>query len=162
MTSALTLLAVMLAMQPDSKRSLALAMSTESVSTGTPTASREATGDPTRARMMSRSWIMMSRITSTSVPRALKGLMRCASMNMGSTMLSLSSRSAGLNRSRWPIWRVVPPFCAASMMSAASPVVPAMGFSRRTATPAPSRGTATSAWTDVGTATLAASRLPLR
>ena len=48
-------LAVTLAMQPDANRSRALAMSYFGVSTGTPTASIEATSDRTSARMMSRS-----------------------------------------------------------------------------------------------------------
>src|SRR5262249_21932776 len=65
-----TRLAVTLAMQPLAKRSRALAMSTDGVSTGTPTASIARTGDGTMLRIRSRSWIMRSSTTSTSVPRS--------------------------------------------------------------------------------------------
>ena len=71
-----TRLAVTLAMHPLAKRSRAFAMSTEGVSTGTPTASTERSAEGTMVRMTSKSWIMRSETTSTSVPRSVKGASR--------------------------------------------------------------------------------------
>ncbi len=55
------------------------------------------------------SWIIRSRITSTSVPRGVNGASRCDSMNRGSPSTSSSAISAALKRSRWPTWRTAPP-----------------------------------------------------
>jgi len=62
-------LAVTFAMQPFSKRSRTFAMSSLLLKIGTPTARMSTTLDFTRCRMISRSWIIRSRITLTSVPR---------------------------------------------------------------------------------------------
>ena len=73
-------LAVMVATQPFWKRTRALAMSSCSLLTAAPTASTLAIGLSTKERTRSRSWIIRSRMTETSVPRGLKGAMRAASI----------------------------------------------------------------------------------
>ena len=73
-------LAVMVATQPLAKRTRALAMSSCGLATAAPTASTLSIGLSTSESMRSRSWIIRSRITETSVPRGLNGAIRVASM----------------------------------------------------------------------------------
>ena len=64
-------------------------------------------------RITSRSWIMRSSTTSTSVPRSTKGARRWHSRNRGRVSRLDSSRIAGLKRSRWPTCRIRP--CVSAM-----------------------------------------------
>jgi hypothetical protein len=73
-------LAVMVATQPLAKRTRALAISSNGLDTAAPSASTLSIALSTRESTRSRSCIMRSRITDTSVPRGLKGAMRVASM----------------------------------------------------------------------------------
>ncbi len=73
-------LAVIVATAPLTKRMRALAMSSCAEATAAPTASTLSIGLSTSASTRSRSWIIRSRITETSVPRGLNGAMRVASM----------------------------------------------------------------------------------
>ena len=72
--------AVIVATAPLAKRMRALAMSACSLATAAPTASTLSISLATSDRIRSRSWIIRSRITDTSVPRCLNGAMRVASM----------------------------------------------------------------------------------
>jgi hypothetical protein len=63
----------------------------------------DATTSPSHElRMTSRSWIIRSRTTSTSVPRSTNGARRWHSMKRGRVITPASARIAGLKRSRWP------------------------------------------------------------
>ena len=73
-------IALTVATQPLEKRTRALAMSSCGLATAAPTASTLSIGLSTSARIRSRSWIIRSRITETSVPRCLNGAIRVASM----------------------------------------------------------------------------------
>ena len=135
-------------------------MSTEGVRTGTPTASTERSGDCTMERITSRSWIIRSSTTSTSVPRSVKGASRWHSMKRGWVTSPSSASTAGLKRSRWPTWNTRSPRTANSTSAFASSTVVVTGFSTSTSTPAARRSRATSKWCWVGTATLAQSTRP--
>ena len=76
-------LAVIVATQPFSNRTRALAISSNWLETAAPSASTLAIGLLTRLSTRSRSWIIRSRITETSVPRGLNGAMRVASIYSG-------------------------------------------------------------------------------
>src|SRR5439155_960323 len=97
-----TRLAVRFATQPLANVSRAFAMSMRGVSTGTPTACTSITRDLVSQSARSRSWIMRSRITSTSMPRGTIGASRCASMNRGALRWGRDAWTAGLKRSTWP------------------------------------------------------------
>ena len=94
-------------------------MSTWPVTTGMPEALMRTTGDFTKLRMMSMSWIMRSSTTLTSVPRFLKMPSRWDSMNMGRFTRPFKATTAGLNRSRCPTWRISPPALASWIRSSA-------------------------------------------
>src|ERR1051326_1066782 len=74
--SGLMRLAVTFATQPSSKCSRTLAMSSLRLSTGTPTASMLQSGECTKCKMTSRSWIIKSRTTPMSVARSDEARMR--------------------------------------------------------------------------------------
>ena len=78
-----TRLAVRFATHPPGKPMRALAMSTLSLITGTPIASMRVGSSPTSRWIRSRSWIIRSRTTSTSVPRPGNGPRLWASTNRG-------------------------------------------------------------------------------
>ena len=125
-----TRLAVMLATAPASNVIRALAMSTNGVSTGTPTADTERTPPPTNVRTRSMSWIIRSSTTATSEPRGLNGASRSLSMNRGA--VDVRQRGAHGAVESLDVTRLhAPPPCAraiASSASASSSVV-AIGFS---------------------------------
>ncbi|PYP79598.1 MAG: hypothetical protein DMD35_07695 [Gemmatimonadetes bacterium] len=80
-----TRLAVMFATAPVSNVRRALAMSTNGVRTGTPTALTVAGCPPTRVCTRSMSWIMRSSTTATSDPRGLNNARRSLSMKRGAS-----------------------------------------------------------------------------
>jgi predicted dehydrogenase len=94
-----TRLAVISATLPSSKTRRALAMSTESVRTGVPTAWTDASSLRASPSTRSMSWIIRSRMTVTSVPRGWKGARRSDSMKRGESMCGMQLRTAGLKRS---------------------------------------------------------------
>ena len=99
-----TRLAVMFATAPESNARRAFAMSTNGVSTGTPTARTDrATCPPTSVSTRSMSWIIRSSTTATSDPRGLNGASRSLSMNRGASTYGSAARTARLNRSTWPV-----------------------------------------------------------
>ena len=119
-----TRLAVMFATAPASNVIRAFAMSTNGVSTGTPTADTCDTPPPTNVRTRSMSWIIRSSTTATSDPRGLNGASRSLSMNRGSSTYGSAARTARLNRSTWPVCTTAPVrFAIASSASASSSVV---------------------------------------
>ena len=156
-----TRLAVTLAMQPFAKRSRAWAMSTDGVRTGTPTASMERTDEVVMLRIRSRSWIIRSSTTSTSVPRSVKGARRWHSMKRGRATMPSRTRMAGLKRSRCPTCSTRPRRAASSTSAFPSASVVVSGFSTSTSIPASSRSRDTAWWCWVGTATLAQSMRPM-
>src|SRR5579883_1224098 len=97
-----TQLAVKLATQPDENSRRTLAMSVLPERIGRPTARTSRTGELTKDRTMSRSWIMRSKTTSTSRARGVKTLRRWTSKNMGWVSRGTVARTAGLKRSRCP------------------------------------------------------------
>ena len=97
-----TRLAVIVATAPLTKRMRALAMSSCWLATAAPTASTLSIWLATSDRIRSRSWIIRSRITDTSVPRGLNGAMRVASIYSGAPSRPASAAKAAEKRSRWP------------------------------------------------------------
>ena len=150
-------LTVMLAVQPSVNTMRALAMSVSGVTTGAPAVRIWSMSAWTMERMMSMSWIIRSSTTSTSVPRSLNTDSRCASMNSGWVSSGCMASTAGLNRSRWPTWRMRPRSRARAMRSSASARVVVMGFSTSTSRLASRQVRATSWCSTVGTTTLTAS-----
>ena len=100
MRSVLTRLAVKLATQPDSNSRRTFAMSTFFDRIGRPTARISFTGDLANASTTSRSWIIRSRMTSTSSERGVKTLSRWTSKNIGWVSSGSVARTAGLKRSK--------------------------------------------------------------
>ena len=155
---------VMFATHPLSNSSRTFAMSADLLSTGTPTACTSFTALPTRWRMISRSWIIRSSTTLTSVPRGCRpsrgggyGASRCASMNRGAAACCSRNPSTGLKRSTWPTCRIALCCRAAATRSCASSVVAAIGFSTSRCSPRASNPPATRWCRSVGTTMLAAS-----
>ena len=103
-----TRLAVMFATAPASNERRAFAMSTNGVSTGTPTADTDRTAPPTNVRTRSMSWIIRSSTTATSEPRGLNGARRLLSMNRGDSTNGNAARTARLNRSTCPVCTTAP------------------------------------------------------
>ena len=115
-----TRLAVMFATAPDEKTRRALAMSTNDVRIGTPTACTWSTCSPTSVRIRSMSWIIRSSTTATSAPRGLNGASRSLSMKRGRSTYASAPRIARLNRSTCPVWISAPVRSAIARSSSAS------------------------------------------
>ena len=131
-------LAVIVATQPLTNRTRALAMSSDGEDTAAPNASTLSISLSTSDSTRSRSWIIRSRITDTSVPRGLYGAIRVASIYNGRVIRLLIARCSAENRSKWPTCNTNP-FAAASAASAsACAKVAAIGFSTSTWHPASS------------------------
>ncbi len=151
-------LAVRLATAPEANSMRAVAMSTLGVTTPIPDARTSTTGSPTRASTRSRSWIIRSRITATSEPRAANGATRSDSMNRGDARYGAAARSARLKRSTWPVWSSTPaPSAAATSASRLARARAAIGFSISTCRPRASAASPTSWCAGVGTTTDTAS-----
>ena len=107
-------------------------MSTNGVSTGTPTAATELTRPPTNVRTRSMSWIIRSSTTATSAPRGLNGASRSLSMKRGASTYGNAARTARLNRSTCPVCTSAPVRAAIASSASASSSVVAIGFSTST------------------------------
>ena len=135
--------------------------------TDTPEAATPRTGLRARRRMMSRSWIIMSSTTPTSMDRNVSGLIRTTSINRGDIALfpSLSpliARTAGLKRSICPTCSGASWAAANSTMRRASAESRARGFSIRQAMPRVRNRPAASAWVVVGVAMVTARAVDAR
>ena len=153
----------MVATQPLAKRTRALAMSSCALATGAPTASTLSIGLSTSDSTRSRSWIIRSRITDTSVPRGLNGAMRTQSIYSG--RLHAGADGLVLGRVAQQMADLQHPAAcrrpgAASASASAS--VAAIGFSTSTCSPAcnasAARAKCVSAGVAMTTASQAASR----
>ena len=152
-----TRLAVMFATAPESKVRRALAMSTNGVSTGTPTACTDDDLPPTSVSTRSMSWIMRSSTTATSAPRGLNGASRSLWMKRGASTKGSAARMARLNRSTCPVCTSAPCRPARASIASASSSVTAMGFSISAWMPRASTCCATAKCDGVGTTIVTAS-----
>ena len=131
------LLALRFAIAPFENSSFACAISTLSVSTGTPIASISVTSLPfIIPRIRSMSCIIRSSITSMSVLLAVNGARRLASIKRGFLMKEYPSEITALNLSRCPICILTLLRFAISINLLASSTVRVNGFSMRQWTPA--------------------------
>ncbi len=127
----------MLAIAPFSNSILALAISIESVRTGTPAALMYFMGDFTKQRIRSKSWTIRSRTTETSSPLILNRDNLCDSIKSGFDILSLMARNTGLNLSTCPVMRTTPFSLLSSINSSASFSEYVSGFSIKQCFPRP-------------------------
>ena len=87
----------------------AFARSSWGPKTGTPTASIRSASSPTRWLTRSRSWIIRSITTPTSVERRVNGASRWTSRKAGAAPSRSRADRTGLKRSTRPTWSTAPP-----------------------------------------------------